>query len=160
MKSKPTNSYILCFKKSFYKRKKNPAKQAAGRFSDIIPFRRSAILAKRFGFIGHNFIRNQKNAWINKIFQAFSIWFNNYFIKFNQIICDLYFFIISFEFNAFIICTVLNLSLPQQIFLSSHLHLRSVQAYLQYYINKEFKRIFLSNFLLFCRINTPELQDV
>ena len=40
--------------------KKNPAKQdsppAAGRVSDILPFRRSAILAERFYFIGRIFL--------------------------------------------------------------------------------------------------------
>ena len=40
--------------------KKNPAKQdsppAAGRVSDILPFRRSAILAERFSFIGRIFL--------------------------------------------------------------------------------------------------------
>ena len=40
--------------------KKNPALQdspsAAGRVSDILPFRRSAILAERFSFIGRIFL--------------------------------------------------------------------------------------------------------
>ncbi len=40
--------------------KKNPAPQdsppVAGRFGDIIPFHRSAILAERFCFIGRNFL--------------------------------------------------------------------------------------------------------
>ena len=40
--------------------KKNPAKQdsppAAGRASDILPFRRSAIPAERFYFIGRIFL--------------------------------------------------------------------------------------------------------
>ena len=40
--------------------KKDPAKQdsppAAGRVSDIFPFRRSAILAERFYFIGRIFL--------------------------------------------------------------------------------------------------------
>ena len=43
-----------------YTIRKNPAKQdsppAAGRVSDILPFRRSAILAERFSFIGRIFL--------------------------------------------------------------------------------------------------------
>ena len=48
-----------------YKVKKNPALQdsppAAGRVSDILPFRRSAILAERFSFIGRIFLWKKKS---------------------------------------------------------------------------------------------------
>ena len=44
----------------FYTVKKNPAEQdsppMAGRFSDMIPFRRSAIPAEHFCIIGHTFL--------------------------------------------------------------------------------------------------------